>query len=480
MGDGKEEAAVEVVGAEPVPEAAPRLSDPDVRAIVDAFYVEDEAARLRELLGLIQQTLYPLAPDSAYLLEQHGRLLFRLEQWQRAYEQFEAIDPDRLTPEAVVMWFVSACRAGINAEFDTILGYFNAWEQTALTDQLIEVLPLVSAERRLGILEGAWLGAGRYGKVWETVRATFARDDHVLRAVQLMVDPDLYNLLSPAQGYGYLYDHVESWAGAPADHLEQAVQWGLAEPDRVEDLEEAFLALVTCRLTRADDPEALLSLVEEGRALSPYTWAEAAEQVADALAGHESAVWRAMAGSLYVNLARHYRERLQNLDAAEESLTRAHLLAGEGTDAQLEAHIEAEETAWTEAVEGLEQIRMWRDGMIEVRLKRLRAHMHGKRAIFVGGLKRSFDVETIRVELGLDEAEFIPHFQSERGNLGKIQNAIHQGKVDYVVDFIRFGAHRNLDQHCEGTPVTYVRVPSGRSLTQIVRALSAVHQIDLQ
>jgi hypothetical protein len=80
----------------------------------------------------------------------------------------------------------------------------------------------------------------------------------------------------------------------------------------------------------------------------------------------------------------------------------------------------------------------------------------------------------------LEEAEFIPHFQSERGNLGKIQNAIHQGKVDYVVDFIRFGAHRNLDQHCEGTPVTYVRVPSGRSLTQIVRALSAVHQIDLQ
>ena len=48
-------------------------------------------------------------------------------------------------------------------------------------------------------------------------------------------------------------------------------------------------------------------------------------------------------------------------------------------------------------------------------------------------------------------------------------------QVDYVIDFIRFGAHRNLEEDCKQAGVTYVRVPRSRSLDQIVRALAEAH-----
>jgi hypothetical protein len=180
---------------------------------------------------------------------------------------------------------------------------------------------------------------------------------------------------------------------------------------------------------------------------------------------------------MYVKLARVYRVELNDLDVAAECLDSAGQLAGENTE--LDETVQAEAKAWEESIQLLEGVRKWRDGMLEVRRKELRKHLQGKRAIFVGGLERGFDVEYIRTQLALGRADFVPHFHTERGKLDQIAPRIKNKSVDYVIDFIAFGAHRNLEDDCKEHDVKYVRVPRGRSLDQIVRALADLHGIVL-
>ncbi|MDY0019048.1 MAG: hypothetical protein RBT47_03515, partial [Anaerolineae bacterium] len=87
---------------------------------------------------------------------------------------------------------------------------------------------------------------------------------------------------------------------------------------------------------------------------------------------------------------------------------------------------------------------------------------------------------SIRQDLGLAEAEFIPYYRSERGSLNKIHEKIQQGKVDYVVDFASLGAHRNLEGYCYNADVTYIRVFHSRSMGQIVRAFALAHNIKME
>lgn len=47
------------------------------------------------------------------------------------------------------------------------------------------------------------------------------------------------------------------------------------------------------------------------------------------------------------------------------------------------------------------------------------------------------------------------------------------------MDFIRFGAHRNLEDDCRQAGVTYIRVLRSRGLDQIVRAFAKAHGIGL-
>lgn len=451
------------------------LVDRDLRAIFAVVAADDPADR--DLLDLIDRTLKPLAPASHYLREQRGMVLYRLHRWQEAHEQFASLDPGRLRAPAVVAWFVSACRAGIEADFEAILEHFDAWDQRALTSQLIEVLPMVSDGRRLQLLQDAWLGKGRPRDLWATVKDTFSRPAHILKVARLMADPDLYREITPAQGYTYLCKQVRPISKMPMDVLEQAVAWGLEARDHVQDLEHLVLELVVRRLRQGEDPIEAYDLVQELRDLSPYVWSEGAEKLADAFARDQDPDWRAEACRLYVELARVQREQFNNLDRAGDLLTRAHHLVGR--DAELAERVDAEEEAWQAGVIRLDSVQEIRDQCFEVRRQRLREQLSGKRAIFVGGVQRGFDVEEIRRELGLAEAEFVPHFHSERGSLGKVRDAIRHGKVDYVIDFIRWGAHRNLDGDCDDCAVTYVRVPRSRSLTWIMRALAKVHDVRL-
>jgi hypothetical protein len=475
--------AVQPAEEESVPVPVPVSSSPpplevevpegDLRAIFDVIE-EEEDDRNRAVLGLIDQTLRPLAPTSHYLQEQRGLVLYRLEQWKEAYDQFAALDPDRLRPRSIVAWFVSACRAGIDTDFEAILEHFDAWEQQSLTDQLIDVLPMVSEKRRLRLLQDAWLGAGRYRDVWQSVRSTFSQPEHILAVARLMVDPELYDLLSPAQGYTYLREQMPL-GDMSLEMLEQTVEWGMEERD--SNLGEAVLGLVDRLLRQGEEPWKVWNLVEEARDLSPHIWVVAAEKLAEALRRHADAEWRKEACKLYVDLARTQREQLQNLDAAGDYLLQAHPLVGNDDD--LAQIVDAEEEEWQAVVTRLESVQKWHEGLTEVRRQRLREELSGKRAVFVGGLEKGFDVENIRRELGLAEADFIPHFRSERGSLDKVRDKIHQGKVDYVIDFISLGAHRNLDGDCESADVTYVRVRRSRSLNQIVRALAKAHDIEL-
>ncbi len=463
--------------AMPVPAEGVGMSDRDLQAIFEVIEEADGSDQARALRRLIEDTLYPFAPNSHYLKEERGLVLHRLEKWQEACDQFAALDPDRLSAESVVAWFVSACRGRLEADFQRILDHFDAWEHRDLTDQLIDVLPLVSEERRLQLLQDAWLGAGRYRDVWEQVKDTFSRPAHILRVARLMVDHNLYDVLSPAEGYAYLCERTGSPADMPLDVLRQAVEWGLEERDRANGLEHVISELVDRLLREGSDLAEIWNLVQEVRDLSPYVWSLAAENLADALAGHPEAEWRVEACKLYVDLARVHREQLQDIDAGEGFLILARHLVGDSDD--LVRLVDAEEEKWEAAVKQLESVQKWHDGLLEVRLEALRDGLSGKRAVFVGGVKRGFDVEEARRELGLAEADFIPHFHSERGSLEKVRHKIRQGKVDYVVDFIRFGAHRNLDSDCQDTGVTYVRVPRSRSLTWIVRALAKVEGIEL-
>jgi len=239
-----------------------------------------------------------------------------------------------------------------------------------------------------------------------------------------------------------------------------------------------LLELIGQLLRRGDDLESAWRLVDDARkCVSPHVWASAAEQLADVLRSDPSAAWRECAGEMYVELARVYRVELNDLDVAADFLASAGQLAGGNTI--LDQAVQAEVKAWEESIELLEGVRKWRDGMLEVRRKELRKHLQGKRAIFVGGLERGFDVEHIRTQLALERADFVPHFHTERGKLDTIPPRIRQGQVDYVIDFIAFGAHRNLEDDCKEHDVKYVRVPRGRSLDQIVRALADLHGVVL-
>ncbi|HIP97231.1 MAG TPA: hypothetical protein EYH32_08475 [Anaerolineae bacterium] len=465
---------------EAVPRVAPAgLDERYLRAIFQVIHTDDGPARDQALLELIDRDLHPLLPDSPFLKEQRALCLYRLERWLQAYEAFSALDPDRVSPEAIVAWFVSACRAGIETDLGAILKHFNAWERTALTDQLIDALPMVEEERRLQLLRDTWLGAGRYREMWQAVRDTFTRPAAILEVVDLMVDETLYNVLTPAQGYRYLRERMEVLGQAPLELLRRAVELGLQQPDEAPGLEELFLELIDRLLQRSDDPTEALAMIDQARGrLSDHAWVEVTERLADALAKREEGQWRSHACKLYVDLARVCREQFQDLDAAEAYLIQAHCIVGE--DQELAEAVDAEEARWTAAVEQIEAVRLWRDGLAEVRRERMREVLSGKRAIFVGGVKRGFDVEAVRTELGLAEAEFVSHFHSERGRLNKVRQRIRQGQVDYVIDFVRFGAHRNLEEDCKRAGVTYVRVPRGRSLDRIIGALAEVHGIRLK
>jgi hypothetical protein len=471
-------APIEVV--EVVPEKAPPgLSERHLRAIFEVMEITDGSSRDQALLDLIDHVLEPLAQESHYLKERRALCLYQLGRWAEAYEQFTDLDPGFLSPQAVVAWFVSACRGGIDANLGIVLGHFNAWEQRALTDQLIAVLPMVEEGRRLQLLKDAWLGAGRYPEMWEAVRDTFNRPASILEAVNLMVDPDLYNLLTLSEGYRYLRERMDALGQEPLELLQRAVELGLQEPDESSGLDKAFLSLVERLLQRRGDLSETWLLVDQVRGhLSIHTWAEATECLAEALAGREEAEWRAHACELYVDLARICREQFQDPGAAEAYLTQAHHMVGD--DHRLAAMVDAEEVRWAAVVERIEEVRLWRDGLTEVKRKRLRHLLSGKRAVFIGGPKRGFNEEAVRKELGLTEAEFVTHFYSERGRLDKVRQRISQGQVDYVIDFVRFGAHRNLEDDCQQAGVTYVRVPRSRSLDQIVRALARVHGIKLK
>lgn len=460
--------------------AAPHgsLTDHDLRAIFEVLRAPEGAVRSQAMLGLIDHVLESLSQGSLYLLEQRGLVLYELRRWHDAYNQFALLDPDRLSAQAIAAWFVSGCRCNLDTDLGAILSRFNAWEQSALVDQLIAALPMVEENRRLQILQDAWLGAGRYREMWETVKETFTRPETVLRAAELMVDPTLYHLLTPAQGYAYLRQHMETWEGAPLSFLQRAVEWGLEEPDQAVDLDDAFLCLLERLLQRGSDPTELWALADSARGLSPYTWALATEQLAEAFSSRPEPDWRAQACLFYVELARIYRERLQDLDKAEDCLGQAHLLVGD--DPHLAEQVNAEESDWEAALERIDAVRIWRDGLLEIRLKRLRELLKGKRAVFVGGADRGFDIESIRQDLGLAEAEFIPYYRSERGSLNKIHEKIQQGKVDYVVDFASLGAHRNLEGYCYNADVTYIRVFHSRSMGQIVRAFALAHNIKME
>jgi hypothetical protein len=462
----------------PAASSAPiQLADRDLRSIFGILQEDNRDERRRKSLALIDQTLSALAPDSTYLREQRGLLLCELKRWEEAYVQFNDLNPDNLRPLAIVKWFVSACRAEIDADFGDIIDYFNAWEQRALTDQLIDALPLVNDQRRLEILTDAWIGGGRYNKVWETVKDTFEHPDHLVRAVEVMVDEDLYHLLSPGQGYTYLKEKFDDFDAMPMEVLEKTVVWGLEEPDQVSDLDQALLTWIQKKLS-GDDPLEASEYVEKLRPLSPDAWMEASEMLADTLALQEDPQLRIWSCETYIELARVARERYQDVGLADTYLYQAHQIVGEAPD--LLAKIHAEEEKWRTTVEQLEDIQTWREGLYEVQLQRVRDVLTGRRAIFVGGRNQGFDEEEARRELGLAEAEFVPHFGSERGSLDKVRERIHQGKVDYLVDFIRFGAHRNLDGDCERAGVTYVRVRNSRSLMQIVKAFKDVHGIQLR
>lgn len=463
----------------PPEKAAPakELGNRHLRAIFEALEKPDGLARHQATLSLVE-TLASLVPDSHYLEEQRGLALWRLQEWDKAYEQFSQLDPDLLSPQAVTAWFVSACRAGIEADVDQILSYFTAWEHRPLVDQLIEALPNVEESRRLAILEDAWLGSGRYSEMWEVVKETFLDPQNALRAAKLMVDPQLYDLLTPRQGYRYLRQVGSPWTEAPIELLERAVAWGFEEPDAAPDLDEAFLILLDRTLQRRSDPSQAWELVTQAREHLPaHTWAEATAQLADALARESEAEWRDNACRLYVDLARVHREQLGDLDIASDYLRHAKLLASEGSD--LVEVVEKEESRWEAAVTRIASIQRWREGFQAVRLQHLRERLSGKRAVFVGGRNKGFDAEETRKELGLEKADFAPHFRSERGDLDQIRDKIKAGKTDYVIDFIRFGPHRDLEDDCRQAGVTYVRVLKSRSLHQIVRALARVYSIEL-
>lgn len=441
---------------------------------MDKGLVRDEA-----LISLIDHILQPQTRDLHSLREQRGLCLARLERWGEAYAEFSDLDPDLLSPQAVASWFVSACRGGMDADVGVILGHFDAWEDVQLVGQLLEVLPLLQEGRRLEIVKDAWVGAGRYAEMWEQVKDTFTRPDSILEVVDLMVDPNLYNLLTAAQAYRYLHDRMEAIGQAPLNLLRRTVEFGLQAPDECSALDDSFLTLVERLLHREGDVEQVWSLVEEGRkCLSNRAWAAATEELADALTERGEEEWQATACELYVDLARVHRDCFHDLEAAEAYLTQAHHMVGE--DADLAEKVGGEEARWAAAVARLESVRLWREGLTEVKLQRLRAALRGKKAVFVGGIKRGFDVESVRTELGLADAEFVPHYWSERGSLERVSERIRQGQVDYVIDFAALGGHRNLEDPCAKAGVHYVRVLRSRSLDQIVAALARTHGIELE
>jgi tetratricopeptide (TPR) repeat protein len=454
------------------------LSERHLRDLFRLIQAPDDPGRDQALLSLVDHALNPLARGSRYLAEQRALCLYRLERWKEAHQQFDSLDPDIMSPGAVVAWFVCACREGSHAELGGILAHFDAWEQQELVSDLIKVLPMVEEGRRLKLMEKEWLRAGRHQEMWDCVKDTFTRPALILDAVNLMVDPERYDLITSSQGYLYLCERMQALSAEPMELVSRAVVLGLKEPDESPDLDEMFLKMLERQLRRATEPDDAYLLVAEARGkVSDHTWASATERLADALAGREEQEWHTYSCQLYVDLARLHREKFQDLEAAEAYLTQAHLLVGD--DEGLSQAIDREEIRWAGAVQRIESIRQWRDGLLAVREQQLRKKVAGKRALFVGGLERGFDVETVRTELGFSEADFVPHFRMERGSLDKVSQRIRQGQVDYLFDFISRGAHRNLEAKCRKADVLYVPVLRSRSLNQIVAALARVHKIDL-
>ncbi len=345
------------IAAPAVDMLAVRLTDWHLKAIFEVIQQPEGPERSRAQLGLIDYVLAPLSYDSHYLREQRGLVLTELGRWGEAYAQFAALDPDRLTPQTVAIWFISACRSGDDADLGTILDHFNAWEDRALVRQMIDALPMVEEEKRLHLLETSWFQAGSHREMWETVKDTFTRPETVLRAARLMVDPDAYHILSPAEGYLYLRERMAAMGEMTLPLLRQAVDWGLQEAEHAPGLDEVVLELVRRLLEDGDDPLEAWVVVSRARDLAPHAWAAAAEPLADALARHPHPGWRDEACKLYVELARVHRERLQVLDVAEQYLARASLLAGD--DPELRALVETEETKLTSVVQRIEAVRLW-------------------------------------------------------------------------------------------------------------------------
>jgi hypothetical protein len=460
-------------GASEVRAPVSHISDAGLRSLFEVLEMEEGEGRLQALLGLIDHTLLSLAPASKFLEEERGLILYQLGRWDEAYRQFMGLDRDLVRPETIAAWFVSACRAGVDANLGEMLHHFTAWGKEELVDSLIQVLPSVKEDRRLQLLEDAWLGSGRYAEMWETVKDTFTQPPFILRAARLMVDEDLYNLLSPAQGANYVTDRLGGVQEMSSEMLEQVVVWGREDPKSFSGLQDALVELIERQL-QAGEVWHTQEMVEQLRGLSPHAWSVVAERLAEALIEKGE---QGSACQLFVELARFSREHQGEIDLAGEHLSRASMLVGKND--VLQAMVDAEREEWETAVAQLEPIQKWMEGLNDVKLKRLRERLHKKSALFVGGINRGFDAEEVRLALGLEDVDFVPHFHSERGSLDKVRNRIKQGKVDYLVDFVSFGAHRNLKDDCTASGVTYVKVKNSSSLHQIVRGFARALSVEL-
>ncbi|MBN1878343.1 MAG: hypothetical protein JXA33_29265 [Anaerolineae bacterium] len=356
--------------------AVSALTDWHLRAIFKVLQQPEAATRDRAQLSLVDYVLGPLVHNSHYLQEQRGLILTQLGHWEEAYLQFASLDPDRLSPHTIAVWFVSACRSGSDVDLGKILLHFNAWEQRELVQDLIAALPLIDEERRLRLLEEIWLGAGSYYEMWETVKATFTRPETILQVARIMMDPDAYNLLSAAEGYVYLCERMATLNLVTLPLLRQAVDWGLQDPDHAPDLDGAVLDLVQRLLQHTRDPLEAWILVNRARDLAPQAWVAAAEPLARVLARHPQVGWRAEACKLYIELARTQRERLQDLDAAKDYLSQAHLLVGD--DPELDMLVHEENARLATVVERIEAVRSWWEEVQKARIQRLHERLQGQ------------------------------------------------------------------------------------------------------
>ena len=408
----------------------------------------------------------PNETERRYLLEQIGFGLYQSGNFAQAFETFAALDTERIkSPRNLAAFYISAWQSGRQLDLEPLANRFSARDDPSMTEQMLRNIPWKQVTKK-DVDALFYLGLIQKETAGEIIRNQTSGP----KVVEWTTELRRMGVLDPGEEYAL----IERWL---RDH-----EFDDQAERVVEELVEAAL-----RIKR--DPAGFVEafgdrIVQLGRWETVERWLEhclqdeCPNQFREAflrmLNDRGQPEQRLRLALVHHAVAEHYLHfptvTVDHMDRVQTALRRSQTLLGDSpeTGARLEWQRaknknEALWGLWKKAVEQNQEIQKQLDTIETVQGEKLRAILHQKKALIVGGLDRTFQAGAVAHELGFASCEQVELFAESNRDLRRTCQQIRRGAFDYVIDLVAWGPHRNEVKEAAASNPDVHYVPGPRS-----------------